>query len=119
MDTSDIHQAAITWHRIFEDRPPDVHLCCPKVDDDDGANYDEPDVPDEGGISADEKRSRIKDYEERFHNVYNLSILMGLGPDVAGDWLDNWKQAVESYLTRCDSCVRNWHRHRQSYLRGL
>ncbi|KAL2133327.1 hypothetical protein VTI74DRAFT_2522 [Chaetomium olivicolor] len=119
METNAIYHTAITWHRTFEDRPPDAHLCCPKIDDEDSANYDEPDVPDEGGISVNEKKSRIEEYEARFHNVYNLSILMGLERDVAGEWLDNWTQAVESCLTSCDSCVRNWHRNRESYLNGL
>ncbi|KAK4236337.1 SEN1 N terminal-domain-containing protein [Achaetomium macrosporum] len=119
METNALYQTAITWHRAFEERPPDAHLCCPKIDDDDTANYDEPDVPDEGGISADEKGRRIKEYEDRFQTVYNLSILMGLGREVAGEWLDNWAQAVESCLTRCDSCVRNWQRNREPYLNGL
>ncbi|KAL2263133.1 hypothetical protein VTK26DRAFT_8031 [Humicola hyalothermophila] len=119
MENDHLYQAAIGWYRDFEDCPPDAHLCCPKVDDDDLTNYDDPDAPDEGGSSVDEKKSRIKDYEERFQNVYNLSILMGLGKEVAGPWLDNWTQAVESCLTRCDSCVRNWHRNRDPYLKGL
>jgi senataxin len=114
-----LHQAAIEWHRVFEDRPPDAHLCCPKVDEDDFANYDEPDVPDEDGLSADEKKRRISEYEDRFHNVYDLSILMGLGRELVGKWLDDWTQAVEACLTRCDSCVKNWHRYRQPYLNDL
>lgn len=119
MNTNDIHQAAIQWYRAFEDRPPDAHLCCPKIDDEDVTNYDEPDVPDEGGASVEEKARRIKEFEERFDNIYNLSILMGLGKEVAGPWLDQWAQALEYCLTRCDSCVRNWHRNRDPYLKGL
>ncbi|KAK4155137.1 SEN1 N terminal-domain-containing protein [Chaetomidium leptoderma] len=119
MESNAILQTAVAWHRIFEDRPADAHLCCPKIDEEDVANYDEPDVPDEGGVSADEKKRRIKEYESRFQNVYDLSILMGLGREVAGEWLDNWTQTVEACLTRCDSCVRNWHRNREPYLNGL
>ncbi|KAK4125016.1 hypothetical protein N657DRAFT_632934 [Parathielavia appendiculata] len=119
MEQNALYQAAIGWHRAFEDRPPNAHLCCPKIDEDDAANYDEPDVPDEGGVSAEEKKRRIEEYEGRFQNTYDLSILMGLGREIAGEWLDNWTQAVESCLTRCDSCVRNWHRHRQPYIHGL
>lgn len=119
MDTNDIYQAAIQWYRAFEDRPPDAHLCCPKTDDDDATNYDELDVPDEGGASVEEKARHIKEYEERFENIYNLSILMGLGKEMAGPWLDHWTQALEYCLTRCDSCVRNWHRNRDPYLKGL
>jgi senataxin len=119
MEQNALLQAAIGWHRAFEDRPPNAHLCCPKIEEDDFANYDEPDVPDEGGISVEEKKRRIEEYESRFQNVYDLSILMGLGREIAGEWLDNWTQAVESCLTRCDSCVRNWHRNREPYLNGL
>lgn len=119
MESNAIYQAAIGWYRIFEDCPPDAHLCCPRTNDEDFANYDEPDAPDPDGASADEKKNRITEYEARFHNTYNLAILMGLGREVAGPWLDNWTQAVESCLTRCDSCVRNWHRNRDTYLKGL
>ncbi|KAL2198713.1 SEN1 N terminal-domain-containing protein [Corynascus similis CBS 632.67] len=119
MESNDLLQSAITWHRAFEDRPPDAHLCCPKAHHDDLANYDEPNVPDEDGLSADEKKRRIEEYESRFQNVYNLSILMGLGREVAGEWLDNWTQAVDECLRGCDSCVKNWHRNREPYLKGL
>ncbi|KAH6628610.1 SEN1 N terminal-domain-containing protein [Chaetomium tenue] len=119
MEPNALLQAALAWHRVFEDRPPDAHLCCPKIDEEDFANYDEPNVPDEGGLSVEEKQGRIEEYESRFQNTYDLSILMGLGREVAGEWLDNWTQAVDACLTRCDSCVRNWHRTRQPYLSGL
>lgn len=119
METQALYQAAIAWYHDFEDRPPDAHLCCPKVDHEDAANYDEPDEPDEGGLSAEDKKRRITDYEHRFHTVYNLSILMGLPSEAAGEWLATWKQAVDSCLTACDSCVRNWHRNREPYLNGL
>lgn len=120
MDMSNaLLETAVEWHRTFEDRPPDAHPCCPKINEDDFANYDEPNVPDDSGVPPDEKRKRIKEYEDRFQNVYDLSILMGLGREVAGDWLDNWKDAVEACLRTCDSCARNWHRNREPYLEGL
>jgi senataxin len=119
METNAIHQQAIEWHHVFEDRPPNAHLCCPKVDEEDLANYDDPNEPDDDGPSAEEKQARIKEYESRFQNVYNLSVLLGLGRGVAGEWLDNWAEAVEACLTGCDSCVRNWHRNREPFLNGL
>ncbi|KAK4145391.1 SEN1 N terminal-domain-containing protein [Dichotomopilus funicola] len=118
MESNALLEAAIAWHRDFEDRPPDAHLCCPKIDEDDTSIYDDP-GPDEGGTTAEEKQRRIEEYETRFQNVYNLSILMGLGREVAGEWLDNWTQTVEACLMHCDQCVRNWHRNRDSYLKGL
>lgn len=119
MATNDIQQMAIGWYRAFEDCLPDVHLCCPKIDDDDAASYDEADVSDDGGLSAEEKKRRIDEGMDRLDNVYNLSILMIWPKELTGGWLDNWTQAVESCLTRCDLCVRNWHKHRDVYLKGL
>jgi senataxin len=121
MDNHAIYQAALDWHREFEDRPPEAHLCCPKINDNDNVNYDEPDVPEEGegGATVEQKKERIKDYDARFNNTYNLAILLGLGKEVAGEWLDNWEQAVESCLRGCDACARNWHRNRAHYLNGL
>nr|8FTH_A Chain A, 5'-3' RNA helicase-like protein [Thermochaetoides thermophila DSM 1495] len=119
MENNDLYQAAIGWYRAFEDCPPELHLCCPKVDDDDYATYDEPDVVDDSGVPVEEKKRRISAYEERFQNVYNLSILLGLGKEVAGPWLDEWTRAVDSLLKKCDTCVRNWHRNRDPYLKAL
>lgn len=115
MEDNAILHEVVGWHQQFEDRPPLAHLCCPKVHDEDPINYEELDVG-EPGVSPAEKASRIQDFERRFRITYKLSILMVFGQETAGEWLENWKNAVESCLTKCDSCVVNWHSRRETCL---
>ncbi|KAK4198419.1 putative helicase [Triangularia verruculosa] len=122
---SNLEQTIIEWHHDFEDFPPEAHLCCPKINDDDPADYenlDTPEEPDESGggaVSVEEKQKRNQDYKHRLQISYNLSLLMGLPPERSGDWLSEWKNRVGSYLTRCDSCIRRWHRARNPFLQRL
>ncbi|KAK4649494.1 DEAD-box type RNA helicase [Podospora bellae-mahoneyi] len=120
-----LEQTIIEWHNDFEDFPPDAHLCCPKLNDDDLTDYENLDFPDEpdesggGAVSVEEKKKRNEDYKHRLQISYNLSLLMGLPPERSSTWLPNWKERVETYLTRCDSCIRRWHRAREPFLQRL
>ena len=106
------------WHE-FKEWPPQAHLFCPKLNDDDCTNYDQPNVPDEDGVTVEEKHRRIEASMQRHVNAYNLSLLMGIPPEEAGDWLREWTDTVEKYLTTCDSCAREWHKSRERFLKGL
>ncbi|KAK4177036.1 putative helicase [Triangularia setosa] len=122
---SNLEQTIIEWHHDFEDFPPDAHLCCPKINDDDITDYENLDIPDEpddsgsGAVSVEEKKSRNEEHKHRLQISYNLSLLMGLPPERSSTWLPNWKDRVEAYLTRCDSCIRRWHRARNPFLQRL
>ncbi|KAK1837007.1 SEN1 N terminal-domain-containing protein [Podospora conica] len=105
------------WNE-FKAFPPEAHLFCPKTDDDDVTNYDEPNV-DEEGASRNDKAKHIEEGKARHLTAYRLSLLLALRPEEAGAWLTEWSDTVNSFLTRCDSCAIQWHKSREKFLKGL
>ena len=105
------------WYRKFRKIKKGLHLLCPKVSDDDTEDYDDPEPsPD---LSADEKKRRKEDAEERFVIVAWTSLVFGAGQDKAGIWLVNFSERLEQCLQTCDKCVLNWHMRRKKLLEIL
>lgn len=102
------------YHKL-EAIPPDLHLLCPKVDDEDLEEYGDTDEP--GGISAEEKKRRIEDAKTRHDITYRLCFLMGLSEEQASTWIEEWAKRLQEFLTKCDRCVRNWHLGREPFLK--
>lgn len=102
------------YHKL-EEIPPEAHLLCPKVDDDDCENYD--DLDDPGDISAEEKKRRLEDAKKRHEITYRLCFLMGLSEEQGSTWIEVWAKRLEGFLTRCDRCVRSWHLGREPFLK--
>ncbi|KAK0733658.1 RNA helicase-like protein [Lasiosphaeria miniovina] len=119
MHSDTLNQAIIDMHNKFANFPPNAHLFCPKIHEDDDTNYDELDLPDENGTTAKQKHERIKDAESRHVIAYHLSCLMGISPEDAGVWLGEWVEAVEKCLTTCDACVRKWHKSRERFMKAM
>ena len=117
LGTPDVQMAMLEMHDAFEEFPPDAHLICPMISQDDEADYTCPDVP-EDGITAEEKHKRIADACERRRITYGLSLLLVM-PEQAGKWIKEWKDRVNSFLTNCDKCARTWHRTRQQFMRAI
>lgn len=107
------------WHQEWDEFPKDAHLCCPKINDDDLNDYSQFDDPYYDEITTEEKRQRVAQYEHRLQITYNLSLLMGIPADRSSSWMGEWTERVESFLFRCDSCIRNWHRSREQFIKRL
>ncbi|KAK3987457.1 putative helicase [Cladorrhinum sp. PSN332] len=119
IETNPLETTIIEWHHEWEDFPPDAHLCCPKVNDEDDNDYSELDDCYGDEITTQEKKARLAQFEHRLKVTYNLSLLMGLSPERSSNWMEEWAERVESCLCRCDGCVRNWHRGREQFVKGL
>ncbi|KAK4229582.1 putative helicase [Podospora fimiseda] len=119
METNELESTIIEWHQEWEEFPPDAHLCCPKVHDEDDNDYSQFDDPYGDDITTTEKRLRVEQYKHRLSVTYDLSLLMGIPQDRASTWLHEWKDKVESFLQRCDDCIRNWHRGREQFVKRL
>ncbi|KAK3941950.1 SEN1 N terminal-domain-containing protein [Diplogelasinospora grovesii] len=119
MSSNEVNDALIRYYNDFKDFPPKAHLMCPKVDDDDTTNYDEPDVPDEDGLTAEEKQGRIAESNNRHVKTYYLSLLLAVTAEEASTWLGEWTRSVESCLTKCDACARKWHKSRGRFLKAM
>nr|XP_036589021.1 helicase sen1 [Colletotrichum truncatum]KAF6800663.1 helicase sen1 [Colletotrichum truncatum] len=102
--------------RKFGQIPPDVHLLCPKVHEDDFEDYDDLESPGEE-ITALEKKERVEDWKKRLDIAYWTSLLLAYGKDKAGVWLVEWGNRMAINLHNCDKCVLNWHMYRKKYLR--
>lgn len=101
--------------------PKDAHWFCPKQNDDDLANYDQPDQDDDY-LSSTEKKQHIQDSEQRQKCAYRFTISMGLSPEEAaavGDFLGQYTQRVGLLLSTCDKCVRNYHMGRKEFLKFM
>lgn len=117
MDLKDqIYDILLESYNQLEDIPTELHLLCPKISDDDDADYDNPSDDDEDGATAVQKKQRIEDGKKRRDIAYKLSLLLGMNEESAGSWLPSWSARVSTYLTKCDSCVRLWHKSREEFL---
>lgn len=114
----EVWAALASHHRAFEEIPEQLHLFCPKVDDDDYEDYDNSEKPGDL-ISAEEKRTRIKVAVERQQVAYSISLLLGISAAEADHWIRQWKDRVEALFSKCESCVRTWHSLRKPFLTGL
>lgn len=113
-----LYRALTKFYEEFQQYPEEAHLLCPKIDDIDCTNYDEPDAADQDGATSDEKKQRLSDYVCRRMTTYRLSIFLAI-PEDAGPWLPVWTDTVNKFLTHCDRCARNWHKFRDTFLRAL
>lgn len=116
MDAQPVEDILEENFRKFGQIPPDVHLLCPKVDEDDYEDYDDVDSAGEE-ISALQKKERVEAWKKRLDIVYWTSLLLAYGKDKAGVWLEEWGKRMAINLHNCDKCVMNWHMHRKKYLR--
>lgn len=94
------------------------HLLCPKVDEEDEEDYTSTGPP-LTNISVAEREKRIRDAQERQDLTYQLSLLMGIASEMSVGWIEPWKKGIEASLTRCDSCILNYHMHRKAFLKKL
>ncbi|KAJ4408860.1 DEAD-box type RNA helicase [Gnomoniopsis sp. IMI 355080] len=94
------------------------HLFCPKIDDEDEEDYGSTGPP-LTDISVAERDKRIQDAQERRELTYELSLLMGISTDMSVGWIEPWKKGVEKFLTKCDTCILNYHMHRKAFLKKL
>lgn len=111
----ELYSMLMEYFHKLEEIPPELHLLCPKVNDEDVEDYEDLDEP--GDISAEEKKKRIEDAKARHEITYRLCFLMGLSEEQAGSWMETWAQRLEGFLTKCDRCIRNWHLGREPFLK--
>ncbi|CAK7202909.1 DEAD-box type RNA helicase [Sporothrix eucalyptigena] len=112
----EVYEEIISSHQELERIPPEVHLFCPRTSDDDQDDYDDPTA---GGasLSPDEKavrQARLDDGRRRLQLTSWASLILGINRNQADRWLDDWIRRTESFLVKCDGCVRAWHMERKA-----
>ncbi|KXT17167.1 hypothetical protein AC579_317 [Pseudocercospora musae] len=93
-----------------------VHWFCPRQKDDDAAHFFDEDVGDSSSESRQEKAARMEKIQEaraRQDDAMETCILLAFnGPD-AEPYQAKLKDCLSKQLTRCDICVREFHRARR------
>ncbi|KAF7197080.1 Helicase SEN1 [Pseudocercospora fuligena] len=93
-----------------------VHWFCPRQKDDDGGHFFDEDVGDSSSESKQEKAAcmeKIQEARGRQDDAMETCILLAFnGPD-AEPYQAKLKDCLSKQLTRCDICVREFHRARR------
>ncbi|KAJ4147646.1 hypothetical protein LMH87_002156 [Akanthomyces muscarius] len=100
------------WFDEFQAIPPETHLLCPRIHDDDGENYRVLDDPD-STITREEKEKRIEAGNSRINVTYWNSLIFGFDKKDAGKWLGDFSRRLDAALKSCSECVLNWHMRRK------
>jgi senataxin len=108
----EVYSEIIRTHQAYEAIPGDLHLFCPKINDDDDEEYGAPDEPGEK-ITVEEKKLRIEEAQKRLQTASWMSLILGLNPDQSGSWKTEFIERTEEFLKKCDSCVLAWQRARK------
>ena len=113
-------------YRLFtENWPAGAHWFCPKRQDDDPLNYDDPEVSEdeaeEEHITSVQKAELISESDKRLKTAYKLFELQIYElADMGNTLLDarmEHRSRSQDLLTTCDRCVRNYHMGRKSFLK--
>ncbi|KAM3503525.1 hypothetical protein MY11210_008680 [Beauveria gryllotalpidicola] len=100
------------WFDKFQAIPPETHLLCPKISDDDAENYRSLEDPD-STITREEKEKRIEAGNSRINITYWNSLIFGFEKKDAGKWLEEFSKRLDGSLKACSECVLNWHMRRK------
>ncbi|KJR85573.1 tRNA-splicing [Sporothrix schenckii 1099-18] len=112
----EVYEEIIVSHQELERIPADVHLFCPRTSDDDQEDYDDPTA---GGaaLTPEEKlarQGRLDEGRRRLQLTSWASLILGINRDQADRWLGDWIRRTETFLVKCDGCVRAWHMGRKA-----
>ena len=105
-------------YRTLQSLDSNHHLFCPKQHDDDDSNYEDIQTVDDS-ISPGEKLRLVNDAKERQNTAYQFCLVFAFSADDVGEWQQEHLIRLTNSLTRCDRCVRNYHRGRKQFLKAL
>ncbi|KAI1339290.1 SEN1 N terminal-domain-containing protein [Xylariaceae sp. FL0016] len=102
----------------LQDVPPENHLFCPKISEEDAENYDNDEDP-ENTLSPHDREERIQGGLRRLHQMYSCSLILGIDPETAGAFRSQFLDRSDAFLRSCAACVRNWHKARKQFLKDM
>ncbi|KAL5611518.1 hypothetical protein BROUX41_000888 [Berkeleyomyces rouxiae] len=114
MDQPSLDETLNHWRLELENIGPEFHILCPIAGPDDSENYAETEPT--SGITIEEKKKRLKNAQERINITMWNSLLFGVERKKVEQWLETYASRLQSALSTCDSCIKNWHRCRKAFL---
>jgi senataxin len=112
----EVQAELLKWYEKFKELPPEAHLLCPRLSNDDDEDYKVLDDPD-SLISIEEKKKRITEGQKRLEITYWNTLVFGFDKRDSGEWLDQFTDRLNGCLRECADCVLNWHMQRKPHLR--
>ncbi len=115
--SQEVYEEILGALQEMERIPPEVHLFCPRTSDDDLDDYEEaPDDGDGGSTQGPDgaRQALIDDGRRRLQLTSWASLILGIGREQADRWLGTWVQRTETFLVKCDPCIRAWHMERKA-----
>jgi senataxin len=106
----------LKWFEKLGNLPPEAHLLCPKVNNEDEEDYTDLHDP-HSQITTEQKKQRVKDGQERLDITYWNTLVFGFDKRDSGQWLDDFTSRLDGCLRDCADCVLNWHMQRKTHLR--
>lgn len=103
------------WFEELQAIPPETHLLCPRIDEEDNENYRSLDDR-ESNLTKEQKQERIEAGDKRIDITYWNSLIFGFDKKDAGKWLESFTERLESSLQSCSECVLNWHMRRKAQM---
>ncbi|EPE08021.1 dna-binding protein smubp-2 [Ophiostoma piceae UAMH 11346] len=112
----EVYEEIISSHQELERIPPEAHLFCPRTSDDDVEDYDDPAYlsPDLTPETRERRQKLIDDGRRRLQLTSWASLILGISAEQADRWLGDWISRTETFLVKCDSCIRAWHMERKA-----
>ncbi|KKA26472.1 hypothetical protein TD95_003731 [Thielaviopsis punctulata] len=117
METESLEETLNHWRVELENIPSELHILCPKVDENDEENYAVAEPT--SGITPEEKEMRIKSGKERINITMWNSMLFGVERKKVEQWIASYASRLQHALSTCDWCIKNWHQGRKSFLNEL
>ena len=104
------------YYREITSIDPAIHWFCPRSNDDDADGYYDEDalaiLPNETDDDKAIRLSRIQEAEERKHTFLEACKILAYDGGDAKQYADMLIAGLKTQLTRCDVCVREYHRAR-------
>lgn len=101
----------------------DVHWLCPrKHGDESGVFFDEDvlsSLPNESEHAKAKRLEKVKEAEKRRNNVLDACTIFAFDGDDARPFQDSFQEGLKRQLTRCEICVREYHRSRSLLVQRL
>ena len=112
----EVYEEIISSHQELERIPPEAHLFCPRTSDDDAEDYDDPAYlsPGLAPETLAHRQTLVGEGRRRLQLTSWASLILGISAEQADRWLGDWISRTETFLVKCDSCIRAWHMERKA-----
>ena len=112
-----------TPSREVQQLPSQLHIFCPRQDDDDLDRYEDNDADQDAeldkSLEQQQRRQRIQDAISRRETVFSCLSIFSFEGDEAVPHQEALKSRLDAQLQQCDICIREYYKGKRAFLEGL